>query len=84
VNEAVMIEARRPGDMWEPISLSLSVPRVYHYATYADAKEALDHFLKAQYELPAVVVRLATGMPKISDVLEFRFVQIAAIQEVAA
>jgi hypothetical protein len=74
-----MIEARhRAPAEWEPISLRLGPDRLYHYPTIESAAQALDVFLAAESGLPQLIARLASGHQKISELLEFRIVEVRA------
>ena len=79
-NPEYMIEARRRAGNaeWEPISLRLGPERLYHYPSRESAQQALDTFLAAESGLPQLIVRLATGHEKVSELLEFRIVEVRA------
>jgi hypothetical protein len=76
-----MIETRhRAPAEWEPVSLTLGPNRTYHYATREWAQQALDTFLESDAGLPQLIARLAAGQPKIAEMLEFRIVEVRAIE----
>lgn len=68
-------------DEWEPVSLTLH-PRKYHYDTAREAEQCLETFFAKEDGLPQLIVRLATGVDKISNLLEFRIVGITVMEQV--
>jgi hypothetical protein len=73
-----MIEARRKGtaDEWEPISLQFLPDRVYHYVSRDRAQQALAVMMETDSGLLHLLARLATGGPKIDQLMEFRIVEV--------
>lgn len=75
----------KTGTEWEPISVESrneeTGERRFHYNTSAEAIAAVRQFDDMEHGLPHLVVKLATGKPKLLEQYEVRFVE---IEETAA
>ena len=75
------------GKFWEPFSLERAqqtinghYERQYSYPTAVAAKKAFDEFVNVEGSLPSLMVRIAEGLPKLTEVFEIRIVETREIR----